>query len=132
MTGYNHLLMTHLTLVLLSGGFFLLRGIWMITESQLLQAKPVRILPHVIDTFLLLSGFSLAYLINSYPFTAHWLTAKLLLLIAYIGLGVFALKRGKTKSIRIAFLAAALCVYAFMISIAITKSPLGMFSGLIG
>lgn len=132
MTGYSHALMTHLTLVYLSGGFFFLRGIWMIQESQLLHAKVVRVLPHVIDTLLLASGFAMAYLINTYPFASHWLTAKLFLLVAYIGLGVFALKRGKTRTTRIAFFIAALCVYGFMISIAITKSPAGLLSHLLG
>lgn len=128
MNSYSFFLMAHVGLVYLSGGLFMVRGIWMIQENPLLQAKPVRILPHVIDTFLLLSGFSLAYLISTYPFTAHWLTTKLVLLVAYIGLGVFALKRGKTRNRRIGFFVAALSVYGFMITVALNKSPAGIFS----
>lgn len=128
MSSYSLVLMLHVSLVYLSGGFFFLRGIWMIMDSGLLQAKPVRILPHVIDTFLLLSGFTLAYLISAYPFVAGWLTAKLILLVAYIVLGMFALKRAKTKALRIVFFTAALAIYGFMITIALNKSPMGLFA----
>ena len=128
MSNYSLTLMTHVALVYLSGGFFFLRGIWMMTDSRLLQTRPVRILPHVIDTFLLLSGFTLAYLISTYPFVAGWLTAKLILLVAYIVLGVFALKRAKTKVLRIIFFTAALATYGFMITIALNKSPMGLLA----
>ena len=122
---YSILLTTHVSLVLLSGAFFALRGIWMLQERALLQTKPVRILPHIIDTFLLVSGFALAYLISMYPITHGWLTTKLVLLMVYIVLGVFALKRGKTKTIRTTALILALSVYAFMLTVALNKSSLG-------
>lgn len=128
MTAYSATLVLHVTLVLASGGFFFLRGIWMLQENPLLQTKPVRILPHVIDTFLLLSGFYLAYLINMYPGTTDWLTTKLVLLLAYIVLGMFALKRGKTRTIRATAFAMALLVYGYMITVALTKNALGYFA----
>ncbi len=125
MNVYMLSLHTHMTLVGISGAFFLLRGIWMLQENALYQAKPVRILPHIIDTFLLLSGFALAYQVSMYPGTHNWLTTKLVLLVAYIVLGVFALRRGKTKTIRSGALVAALTVYCYMITVALTKSSLG-------
>ena len=118
----------HLTCVALSGLGFLLRGIWMMTESAMLQAKPVRILPHIIDTLLLLSALALAVITSQYPFVMPWLTVKLVLLLAYIGLGVFALRRGKTKSQRVMFFIAALAVFVFMISVAFSRSALGVFA----
>lgn len=125
MSFYSIILTSHISLVLLSGAFFLLRGFWMLQSSSLLQAKPVRILPHIIDTFLLVSGFVLAYLIGMYPGTDAWLTTKLVLLVVYIVLGVFALKRGKTKTVRVTALILAVIVYAHIITVALTKNPLG-------
>jgi uncharacterized membrane protein SirB2 len=125
---YTLLLTTHVSLVLLSGAFFAVRGVWMLQESDLLQAKPVRILPHIIDTILLLSGFGLAYLISMYPITHDWLTTKLILLVAYIVLGIFALRRGKTKTVRTTALVLALGVYGYMLTVAFSKNSLGPFA----
>ena len=119
---------THFICVLLSGSFFLVRGYWMLTDNPLLQIKPVRILPHVIDSLLLLAAIALMLQTSQYPFAEAWLTVKLVLLLAYIGLGVFALRRGKTKAQRTVFLVAALGTFAFMYSVAITRSPLGVLA----
>lgn len=128
MSIYSIALMTHLSMIALSGGFFVLRGIWMMIGSTLLQAKPVRILPHIIDTLLLISAFVLAYQIRAYPFTDHWLTAKLLALVAYIVLGMFALKRAKTKQGRIVAFVAALAVFVYIVSVAFSKNPMGFLA----
>jgi len=120
-TAYTLTLMLHVSAVTLSGAFFFVRGIWMLQESKLLQTKPVKILPHIIDTVLLLSAFTLAYLLSTYPFSEGWLTAKLLALFVYIGFGVFTL-RGKSKTIRSAAFAAALLTFAYIIGVALTRS----------
>ena len=100
----------------------------MINESAMLQAKWVRISPHVIDTVLLLAAIGLMVVTSQYPGGADWLTVKIVALLAYIGLGVFALKRGKTKQIRILFFVAALVTFGFMVSVAFTRSPMGFMS----
>jgi uncharacterized membrane protein SirB2 len=127
MSAYSITLMIHLTAVLTSGTFFFVRGIWMLQDSSLLNAKPVKILPHIVDTVLLLSAFTLAYLIGQAPFADSWLTAKLLALVAYIVLGVFALRRGKTKVIRSAAFVAALLTFFYIVGVAFSRSAtLGM------
>jgi uncharacterized membrane protein SirB2 len=118
----------HVAAVCLSGSFFLLRGMWMIQENALLEKKIVRIAPHVIDTVLLISGVVLAALAQQYPGIDSWLTVKGLALIAYIVLGVFALRRGKTKTARVSYLAAAIAAFGFMVSVSLTRSPLGFLA----
>jgi len=118
----------HVAAVCLSGSFFLLRGMWMIQENALLEKKIVRIAPHVIDTVLLISGVVLAALAQQYPGIDSWLTVKGLSLIAYIVLGVFALRRGKTKTARVSYMAAAIAVFGFMVSVSLTRSPLGFLA----
>lgn len=115
----------HVTCVVLSAMGFLLRGFWMMTGSPRLNALPVRVLPHVIDSALLLSAIALAVMIQQYPFDAGWVTAKVFGLIAYILLGTVALKRGRTKGIRLGAFVAALLVYAWIASVALTKNVAG-------
>lgn len=115
---YLTLKMIHMASVALSGSFFLLRGVWMLNESAMLQRKWVKILPHVIDTVLLVSALVMCVMISQYPFTSGWLTAKFLLLVLYVGLGTVAIKRGKTKSIRLLAFIAALVVFLFIGAIA--------------
>ena len=100
----------------------------MIQESTLLEKKIVRIAPHVIDTVLLISAAVLVALTQQYPGIDAWLTVKVLALIAYIGLGVFAFRRGKTKIARVSYLAAAIAAFGFMVSVSLTRSPLGFLS----
>ncbi len=128
MNAYLASYFVHVTCIVLSGSFFLLRGYWMMTDSLLLDRKLVRIAPHVIDTVLLASAISLTVILQQYPGVNHWLTVKVVALLAYIGLGMFALRRGRTKGVRIAFFIAATTVFAFIVSVALTRSPFGIFS----
>jgi len=115
---YLTIKMIHMICVALSGGFFLVRGVWMLSDSALLQRKWVKVLPHVIDTLLLASGLTLSVLLSQYPFTSGWLTAKLLLLVVYILLGTVAIKRGKTKAMRLLAFLAAISVFLLIGAIA--------------
>jgi uncharacterized membrane protein SirB2 len=116
--------LVHVSAVVLSGAGFVLRGVWMLRDSPLLQARLTRILPHVIDTVLLGSAILLALRIYQYPFVHGWLTAKVVALLVYIVLGSLALKRGRSRRVRIASFALALAVFLYIIAVAITRSPL--------
>ncbi len=111
----------HVTSVVLSGSFFLLRGVWMLRESDLLQRRWVRVLPHIIDTLLLGSALVMVFWSRQYPFVQPWLTAKVLALLVYIGLGSVALKRGKTRAVRRWAFAAALATFAYIVAVALTR-----------
>ncbi|MDP6435823.1 MAG: SirB2 family protein [Gammaproteobacteria bacterium] len=103
---------------------FVLRGIWMLKGSPLLKALPVRILPHVNDTILLISAVWTATFVEQYPLVNGWLTAKMLGLLAYIVLGAIALSYGRTRQIRIrAFVGALLC-FSYVVLVAATRNPL--------
>ena len=113
----------HLATIVLTLALFVLRGVWMVADSPRLQARWVRIVPHVNDTLLLASGFGLAVMIQQYPLMHGWLTAKFLALILYIVLGTIALKRGKTKTQRIVAWIAALLVFGYMAAVAVAHDP---------
>lgn len=116
----------HIASVVLSGSLFLLRGVWMLRDSGMLARRWTRILPHCIDTVLLGSALVLAAWSGQYPLAQPWLTAKLLALVAYVALGTVALKRGRTKQVRVAAFIAALAVLGYIVSVAVTKRP-GVF-----
>ncbi|MDO9221439.1 MAG: SirB2 family protein [Thiobacillus sp.] len=113
----------HLSTIALTLALFVLRGFWMMRESPQLQARWVRIVPHLNDSLLLASGISLAVLTRQYPLVNGWLTAKFFALILYIVLGTIALKRGRTRGQRIAAWFAALLVFSYMVMVAITRDP---------
>ena len=122
---YSALKHLHLTAVILSLCLFALRGVWMLADSPRLGRRWVRIVPHVIDTALLASAIGLTVILHQYPFAQGWLTAKVLGLIAYIILGSIALKRGPTKPIRAAAFIGSLAVFGYIVSVALSRSPLG-------
>ncbi len=114
----------HLATIALTLALFVLRGVWMMVDSPRLQARWVRIVPHVNDTVLLASGIGLAVWMQQYPLVHGWLTAKFFALIAYIVLGTVALKRGKTHRVRVAAWIAALGVFGYMVAVAVAHDPL--------
>ncbi len=93
----------------------------------MLARRWVRILPHVNDTLLLVTGVMLVLITHFYPFSPQgsWLTEKLLGVIIYIALASVALsRRPRTDRTRwIAFSVAAIAL-VIVISLAVSKMPL--------
>ena len=113
----------HVACVALSYLGFLLRGIWMIRGSPLLERRLVRIVPHVVDTLLLTSAVGLAVVLRVNPLVQPWLAAKIVALVVYIVLGTIALRRGRTRGARIAAWLAAQAVFLYIVMVALTRSP---------
>jgi uncharacterized membrane protein SirB2 len=115
----------HVACVILSLSGFAARGALMLAGSRLLDARWVRIAPHVVDTVLLASAAWLAWFLQQYPFVHGWLTAKIVGLLAYIGFGMVALRRGRTRRTRAAFFVLALAAAAYVVWVALTRDPAG-------
>lgn len=117
----------HLLTVAVTVSLFLLRFYWQRTGSAMLQRRWVRILPHINETLLLLSGASLVMITHFYPFSPQgsWLTEKLLGVIIYIALGSVALSR-RPRSDRTRWIAfiVALIALVTIIKLALSKMPL--------
>lgn len=122
---YPQIKFVHVATVLASGALFLARGTLVQAGISYAMAVPVRYLSYAIDTVLLTSALVLFAVLPSEVFANGWLTVKVILLFVYIGLGTFALKRGRTAKVRAVCFGAALLVYASMYSIARTHDPLG-------
>ncbi|MEZ5461988.1 SirB2 family protein [Dokdonella sp.] len=125
---YPQIKFVHVLAVILSGSLFTLRGLLMFAHSRQVNHIVLRVASWVIDTTLLTAALMLITLLHQYPFVQGWLTIKVLLLVVYIVLGVLALKRGKTRKVRITCFFSAMLVYAFIISVAIAHNPWGVFA----
>ena len=120
---YESLKTIHVAAALLTISGFVLRGLWMLSDSPRLGHRLTRVLPHVIDTLFLVSGIGLIVVLRL-PLTAQpWLLMKLAAVVTYILLGTIALKRGRTRRIRIAAFIVALATFAYIVGIALYKSP---------
>jgi uncharacterized membrane protein SirB2 len=117
----------HLTCVFLSLFGFFVRGLWMMLDSKNLNLRWVKIAPHIIDTFLLVSAIILAVQMRISPLEHSWLMAKIIALLMYIGIGTVALKRGRSKQIRVFAWLLGLATFMYIVSIAYTKSIWGWF-----
>ena len=120
----------HIACAILTITLFVLRGGLMLANSPWQQNMVLRYLPHAVDTVLLTTALMLTSVIHQYPFAAGWLTTKVVLLVVYIVLGSIALKRGRTKQIRVAVFVAALATIGYLVSVARAHHPLGIFAGM--
>lgn len=117
----------HIFFVILSGSLFALRGLGMLADVRWAQAAPLRYLSYTIDTALLTTALMLLTILPGALFANHWLAVKLLLVVVYVALGVFALRRGRTKRTRAVCFVAALIAFATIVGIARAHHPLGWF-----
>ncbi|MTD26168.1 SirB2 family protein [Erwinia sorbitola] len=117
----------HLLTVTITALMFMLRFYWFQTHSPMLQRRWVRIVPHLNDTLLLLSGVLLVAITHFYPFTpqGNWLTEKLFGVIIYIALGFIALgRRPRAQKVRWFAFLVALIALVVIVKLATTKMPL--------
>lgn len=131
MQAYPLVKLLHVACVALSLAGFAARGALMLADSPLLSARWTRIAPHVVDTLLLASAAWLSWQLQQYPFVHGWLTAKVIGLLAYIGFGMFALRRGRTKRARVACLVLALLSAVYVVSVALTRNAAAPFAWLL-
>ena len=124
---YHLIKFVHELCALASVSLFVLRGVWMLLDSPLRARHWVKILPHGVDTLLLASAVALTLMLHQYPLTHVWLSAKLVALLVYIGLGLVALRFGETKGVRATAWIAALLVFFYIVSVALSHDPLGFF-----
>jgi len=118
----------HVAAVIVSGSLFAIRGTGVLAGASWPMFAPLRYLTYTVDTVLLTAALMLATLLHQYPFVHAWLTVKVLLLVVYIVLGTYALKRGRTRRVRAGCFAAALLVYLFIASVARAHQPWGIFA----
>ena len=127
---YPQIKWVHVAMVISSGSLFLLRGLLVQAGQQrIAMLAPVRWLSYAIDTTLLTAALMLLTILPHGMFANGWLVTKLMLVVLYVALGTIALKRGRSPRARAVAYAAALLVFAFVITIARAHHPSGIFVG---
>lgn len=125
---YATLKLIHQGAVAISITGFFARGAGALAGADWARSRVARTLPHLVDTLLLATAIALAWMLQMNPLTTPWLGAKIVGLLAYIGLGMVALKPGRPVGVRaFAWIAALLC-FAQIVATAITKDPLGLLA----
>ena len=122
---YASIKAVHQVAVLLSVSGFFARGAGSLMGAAWTRGRIAKTLPHIIDTVLLLSAVLLAWMLRLSPGATPWLAAKIIGLVVYIGLGLLALRPGRPAHVRALAWIAALLTFAWIVSVALTKSPLG-------
>ncbi len=118
----------HVACVIVSITGFFLRGWLSFADSPVMDRRWLKWAPHVNDTVLLAAAIGLAVMSEQYPLAQSWLTAKIAGLLAYILLGMLALKPGRPRGVRIAAWLAALVVFAYVVAVALTRDPAGFLA----
>jgi len=127
---YPEIRLVHIWAVAASGGLFALRGLALTLGAAWPRAAPLRYLSYTIDTVLLTAALMLMTVVQQYPFVDAWLTVKVLLLVVYIGIGIYAFRTRRSRAVRLAAWLAALAVFGFIVSVARVHDPLGILAGL--
>ena len=118
----------HVGLAITSGSLFAVRGLAVLVGGRWAMRSPVRHASMGIDTLLLVAALLLLLVLQLNPFAVAWLRVKLMLLVGYIVLGTFALKRARGTEARVLCFIAALACFLMMHSVARTHNPLGWFA----
>ena len=127
---YLYLREVHIACVILSGVGFFLRGCGRLTGAPWVMRRWAKTVPHLVDTVLLSSAIALAIISQQYPFEQPWLTAKLIGLLIYIGCGMVAFRFSQGQRQTLLFFVLALCAYAYIVSVALTRNPLAWLARL--
>lgn len=123
---YPQIKWVHVAAVCASGSLFALRGALVQAQRpQWAMAAAVRYASYTIDTILLTAALMLLTILPGAMFANGWLTTKLVLVVAYVVLGTFALRRARTPRVRAVSFVAALLVFLAIIGIALAHHPLG-------
>ena len=125
---YFAIKMIHETTAALSVAGFFARGCGSFCNAAWVRGRWAKTVPHVVDSVLLLSALTLAWMLRVTPANAPWLLAKIIGLLVYIGLGVLALRPGRPTAVRAVAWVAALATFGYIVSVAITKNPLGVLA----
>jgi uncharacterized membrane protein SirB2 len=129
---YHDLKLIHQSAVTISIVGFFARGVGMLGDAGWIRTRAAKTLPHVVDTVLIVSAIALAWMLRLSPTAVPWLAAKIVGLLAYIGLGMVALRFGRTKRVRTTAWVAAMLTFGYIVSVAMTKDPRGILLFFIG
>lgn len=118
----------HMGLAFTSGALFALRGAAVLARQRWPLHPHLGRVSAIIDTGLLAAALRLLWELRLNPLLTPWLQVKLAVLPLYIVLGMLALKYARRREAKALCYIGALACYGFMVSVALTHSPWGVFT----
>ena len=118
---YPFLKSLHVATAVISVCLFVLRWLLTLAGSNGWRRTPLRWLPHLNDSVLLLAAVALAVIAGWNPLAHGWLGGKILLLVAYVLVGRVALKTDGSRWQQEVGGAAALLIVAAIFTLALNK-----------
>jgi uncharacterized membrane protein SirB2 len=118
------LLALHVCAVAVSVGLYGFRAIRSLLGCPIERRSWLGILPHAVDTALLLSAIGLMSLIHQYPFAEPWLTAKFVAVSVYIGLGSWVVRGRGPRWGQVTAFIGSLLVVTYIVGVAVRHSPI--------
>jgi|SRR5690606_14208311 len=112
---HSHALLAVISILLFQYRF------WAFAVRNRQPGKFFKITPHVIDTLLLVTGVTVAFIVGFNLANSPWLTTKIIALFFYIGFGVMAM-RAKGQKRWIGYFLATL-TFVYIAAVAVTKNP---------
>jgi uncharacterized membrane protein SirB2 len=125
MPDYSFIKYLHMSCACLSVLGFCLRAGWLFYAGSLPRRWPVKTLPHIVDTLLLLSAVSLVYQLNLSIYEQAWLQAKIAALLLYIGCGLLLFRFAGSTGAKFAAFAGAITCVLFIFTVALSRNPAG-------
>ena len=113
---------THIVSAYIMGIGFLVRGFLSVLQSHLLQHKLLKITPHIVDTFVLISGVTMVITLSLWTSSNMWLMAKIVALVIYIFFGMLMLRWGSSSLTRWLGFLGGLVMYFYIVGAAHIKS----------
>lgn len=114
---------THMAIAVLSILLFYVRAFSRMGKGAIAKNKLVFIGSHVTDTFLLVSAVALLIMASFNPLEMPWLLEKIILVIAYIVLGIIASKQ-QAMTAKVVYLVVTTAVILAIGYLAAVKTPL--------
>ncbi|MBT5219649.1 MAG: SirB2 family protein [Woeseia sp.] len=121
---YESLKLIHVACVVISGALFALRFALLNVRPKNRLPKQLKVLPHVVDTVLLVAAIGMLLLSAVNPFQVTWLTAKIIALVAYILFGAFCLRSRPGSARQAVMFVVAASVFVYMVWVAVSKHAL--------
>lgn len=120
---YSLLHSIHVAFAIVTITGFVMRGYWLFSGSPWIAKRVTRVAPHVIDALFLASGIAIVLELHLDLIANTWLLAKFAGLLAYIGFGMVVMRFGRARETRLIAFVAAIAAYAYIVGVALTKSP---------
>ncbi len=118
----------HMGLAFTSGALFAVRGAALLARHRWPLHPVLGRISAIIDTGLLAAALRLLWELRLNPLLTPWLQVKLAALPLYILLGMLAFKYARRAEARALWYSGALACYGFIVSVALTHSPWGLFA----